>query len=111
MPVILSRYDYARRLGEEPDPHDLMRPFPAGFRVKSGKPQNEHITSAFAPESGQGDTISLIHRRRAACNRTVLIVPQISGVVSSKGIRIPAARKHIPKLEQVAGFRARQWLR
>jgi len=28
MPVILSRYDYARWLSEEPDPHDLMRPFP-----------------------------------------------------------------------------------
>jgi putative SOS response-associated peptidase YedK len=26
MPVILSRYDYARSLGEEPDPRDLMRP-------------------------------------------------------------------------------------
>ena len=31
MPVILARDDYARWLGEEPDPHDLMRPFPAGL--------------------------------------------------------------------------------
>src|SRR5262249_59069117 len=31
MPLILSRYDYARWLGEEPDPHDLMRPFPSGL--------------------------------------------------------------------------------
>jgi putative SOS response-associated peptidase YedK len=33
MPVILSRYDYVRWLSdwlsEEPDPRDLMRPFPA----------------------------------------------------------------------------------
>jgi putative SOS response-associated peptidase YedK len=29
MPVILSPNDYARRLGEESDPRDLMRPFPA----------------------------------------------------------------------------------
>jgi putative SOS response-associated peptidase YedK len=29
MPVILSRYDYLRWLSEEPDPSDLMRPFPA----------------------------------------------------------------------------------
>jgi hypothetical protein len=29
MPVILSPNDYARWLGEEPDPRDLMRPFPA----------------------------------------------------------------------------------
>jgi putative SOS response-associated peptidase YedK len=29
MPIILSRYDYARWLSEEPDPHDLMRPFPS----------------------------------------------------------------------------------
>ncbi len=29
MPVILAAQDYERWLGEEPDPHDLMRPFPA----------------------------------------------------------------------------------
>jgi putative SOS response-associated peptidase YedK len=29
MPVILAPVDYARWLGEEPDPRDLMRPFPA----------------------------------------------------------------------------------
>jgi putative SOS response-associated peptidase YedK len=29
MPVILAPGDYARWLGEEPDPRDLMRPFPA----------------------------------------------------------------------------------
>jgi putative SOS response-associated peptidase YedK len=29
MPVILSRSDYGRWLGDEPDPRDLMRPFPA----------------------------------------------------------------------------------
>jgi len=29
MPVILAPADYARWLGEEPDPRDLMRPFPA----------------------------------------------------------------------------------
>jgi putative SOS response-associated peptidase YedK len=29
MPVILARSDYTRWLGEEPDPRDLMRPFPA----------------------------------------------------------------------------------
>jgi putative SOS response-associated peptidase YedK len=29
MPVILAREAYGRWLGEEPDPHDLMRRFPA----------------------------------------------------------------------------------
>ncbi len=29
MPVILAPDAYERWLGEEPDPHDLMRPFPA----------------------------------------------------------------------------------
>jgi len=29
MPVILAPADYARWLGDEPDPRDLMRPFPA----------------------------------------------------------------------------------
>jgi putative SOS response-associated peptidase YedK len=30
MPLILVREDCARWLGEEADPRDLMRPFPAG---------------------------------------------------------------------------------
>ena len=29
MPLILAMDDYARWLGDEPDPRDLMRPFPA----------------------------------------------------------------------------------
>src|SRR5262245_15939675 len=39
-----------------------------------------------------GGTLSLIHRRRAPCNRTVLIVPHDFGVCS-EGLRIPAARR------------------
>jgi putative SOS response-associated peptidase YedK len=31
MPIILAQDDYARWLGDEPDPRDLMRPFPAGL--------------------------------------------------------------------------------
>ena len=47
MPLILSRYDYARWLGEEPDPHDLMRPFPSGLMrmwsiwTRVNKPEND----------------------------------------------------------------------
>src|ERR1700756_2652096 len=47
MPVILSRYDYARWLGEELDPGDLMRPFPAGLMrmwpisTRVNKPEND----------------------------------------------------------------------
>ena len=33
MPVILAPADYARWLGGEPDPRDLMRPFPAHDRI------------------------------------------------------------------------------
>jgi putative SOS response-associated peptidase YedK len=29
MPLVLAPADYARWLGEEPDPRDLMRPFPS----------------------------------------------------------------------------------
>ena len=29
MPVILAPEDYARWIGEEPDPRDLMKPFPS----------------------------------------------------------------------------------
>jgi len=47
MPVILSRYDYARWLSEETDPRDLMRPFPAEpmrmwpISTRVNKPEND----------------------------------------------------------------------
>jgi putative SOS response-associated peptidase YedK len=47
MPVILSPNDYARWLGEEPDPRDLMRPFPADLMrmwpisTRVNKPEND----------------------------------------------------------------------
>jgi putative SOS response-associated peptidase YedK len=47
MPVILSRYDYARWLGEEPDPNDLMHPFPSDLMrmwpisTRVNKPEND----------------------------------------------------------------------
>jgi putative SOS response-associated peptidase YedK len=47
MPVILSRYDYARWLSEEPDPRDSMRPFPAELMrmwpisTRVNKPEND----------------------------------------------------------------------
>jgi hypothetical protein len=47
MPLILAPNDYARWLGEEPDPHDLMRPFPAEpmrtwpISTRVNKPEND----------------------------------------------------------------------
>ena len=47
MPVILAPSDYARWLGEEPDPRDLMRPFPADLMrmwpisTRVNKPEND----------------------------------------------------------------------
>ena len=47
MPVILSRYDYVRWLGQEPDPRDLMRPFSAELMrmwpisTRVNKPEND----------------------------------------------------------------------
>jgi putative SOS response-associated peptidase YedK len=47
MPVILSRFDYARWLGDEPDPWDLMRPYPASLMriwpisTRVNKPEND----------------------------------------------------------------------
>jgi putative SOS response-associated peptidase YedK len=43
----MSAYDYVRWLGEEPDPRDLMRPFPAGLMrmwpisTRVNKPEND----------------------------------------------------------------------
>ena len=47
MPLILATDDYARWLGEEPDPRDLMRPFPAEpmrmwpISTRVNKPEND----------------------------------------------------------------------
>jgi putative SOS response-associated peptidase YedK len=47
MPVILPRSDYSRWLSEEPDPRDLMRPFPAELTrmwpisTRVNKPEND----------------------------------------------------------------------
>jgi putative SOS response-associated peptidase YedK len=47
MPLILAPGDYARWLGEEPDPRDLMRPFPADLMrmwpisTRVNKPEND----------------------------------------------------------------------
>ena len=47
MPVILAASDYVRWLGEEPDPRDLMRPFPADLMrmwpisTRVNKPEND----------------------------------------------------------------------
>jgi putative SOS response-associated peptidase YedK len=47
MPLILAPSDYARWLGEEPDPHDLMQPFPAApmrmwpISTRVNKPEND----------------------------------------------------------------------
>ena len=44
---VLARGDYARWLGEEPDPRDLMRPFPADpmrmwpISTRVNKPEND----------------------------------------------------------------------
>ena len=51
-PVILAPADYGRWLGDEPDPRDLLRPFPAGpmrmwpISTRVNKPENDDPTIA-----------------------------------------------------------------
>jgi hypothetical protein len=58
MPVTTSRYDYSRWLGEEPDPRDLMRPFPLGvmwmWPISTGvnKPENDNVQSSLRSKFG-----------------------------------------------------------
>ena len=60
MPVILAQADYARWLGEEPDPRDLMRPFPADLMrmwpisTRVNKPENDDPTIVDADRIGNG---------------------------------------------------------
>jgi putative SOS response-associated peptidase YedK len=50
MPLILAPRDYARWLSEEPDPRDLLRPFPAEpmriwpISTRVNKPENDHAS-------------------------------------------------------------------
>jgi putative SOS response-associated peptidase YedK len=54
MPVILTPADYACWLGEEPDPRDLMRPFPAEpmrmwpISTRVNKPDNDATSPTFS---------------------------------------------------------------
>jgi putative SOS response-associated peptidase YedK len=47
MPLILAPSDYARWLSDEPDPHDLMRPYPSEpmrmwpISTRVNKPEND----------------------------------------------------------------------
>jgi len=47
MPLIVAPADYVRLLGDEPDPRDLMRPFPADLMriwpisARVNKPEND----------------------------------------------------------------------
>jgi putative SOS response-associated peptidase YedK len=47
MPAILAPVDYTRWLSDEPNPHELMRPFPAGLMrmwpisTRVNKPEND----------------------------------------------------------------------
>jgi putative SOS response-associated peptidase YedK len=47
MPLVLAPKDYLRWLGDEPDPRDLMRPFPAEpmrmwpISTRVNKPEND----------------------------------------------------------------------
>src|SRR5215468_324911 len=56
MPLILHRFDYVRWLGDEPDPHDLVRPFPAALMrmwpisTRVNKPENDDASIVEAIE-------------------------------------------------------------
>jgi putative SOS response-associated peptidase YedK len=58
MPVILAPSDYTRWLGDEPDPHDLIRPFPSEamrmwpISTRVNKPENDDATILDPVEPG-----------------------------------------------------------
>jgi putative SOS response-associated peptidase YedK len=58
MPVILAPNDYERWLGDEPDPRDLMWPYPAelmrmwAISTRVNKPENDDAAIIHAGESG-----------------------------------------------------------
>src|SRR6516225_1506143 len=63
MPLILAPADYVRWLSEEPDPHDLMRPFPAEpmrmwpISTRVNKPENDDPNRRADPVSYFGGVV------------------------------------------------------
>src|SRR5262249_9172036 len=74
MPLILARDDYARWLGEEADPRDLMRPFPAELMrmwpisARVNKPENDDPSIIepieVATDAAEANLLSLDLRER-----------------------------------------------
>lgn len=75
MPLILSLGDYDRWLGDEPDPHDLMRPFSAEhmrmWSISTWVNKPENARSCNVPKKVRGVSgdqlldVGLRHRLRA----------------------------------------------
>jgi len=68
MPVILAPGDYAHWLREEPDPRDVMRPFPAELMrmwpisTWGNKPENDHPSILESVELAVGPSEEPIRR-------------------------------------------------
>ena len=66
MPAVLARADYDRWLGTEPDPRDLLQPFPSELmamwpisrRVNSPSNDDEHLLEEIAVAKGPGAVIT-----------------------------------------------------
>jgi putative SOS response-associated peptidase YedK len=75
MPLILSPGDYARWLSDEPDPRDLMRPFPAEpmrmwpISTRVNKPENDDPTIVGPHRLGRTGQIARGRNPRAASRR------------------------------------------
>ena len=82
MPVILPPWQYARWLGDEADPHDLLRPFPSEamrmwpISTRVNKPENDDASILDAIE------LSAVHAR-AKCFRDSGEVEKSSGPAAS----------------------------
>ena len=100
MPVILSRYDYARWLSEEPDPRDLMRPFPleaVGPRVERHRLFPRRVNFEIASRRGPGELDARVWERGAgitlACGTGACAVAAAARV---KGLTGDRTVVHLP---------------
>jgi hypothetical protein len=75
MPLILAAADYSRWLSDEPDPRDLLQPFPAEpmrmwpISTRVNKPENDDPSM---PRSATDKWMAAIHPRFVAARRAWL---------------------------------------
>src|SRR5262249_15678760 len=116
MPVILAPADYARWLGEEPDPRDLMRPFPAEsmrmwpISTRVNNPENddrfivEPVELATDAAYDNSRALAVARTRDLICSMTRATSRERGCSMKPSAPSIPIRRRASPASPACSGF-------